>query len=214
MLKEKIYLIVAIGTDIGKTFLVENLCKSLKNSSAIKPIASGFSDDDQDSDSVKILKSLGLDNALASINSITPWRFKDAISPHFAAEKVAQDINFLQVKEFCLQKINQAKKDNTFLFIEAAGGVMTPINKHKTFLDLAVELNIPTLLVSANYLGSISHTLCAYNALSSKAVTVENIIINQDLPLLEKSALPIEATIQDFSGVTTLSLQEFLKTLD
>ena len=219
MLKEKIYFIVGIGTDIGKTFLVENLCEKLKDSSAIKPIASGFSDDDKESDSAKILKALRVENSLESINAITPWRFKDAISPHFAAKNASQEIDLLQVKTFCLQKISQAKKDDNFLFIEAAGGVMTPINKHKTFLDLAVELNIPTLLVSANYLGSISHTLCAYNALSSKSVNVEAIIINQDLPALDESAIQnekmaIEETIQNFSGVTTLSLQEFLKTLD
>lgn len=214
MLKDKIYFIAGIGTDIGKTFTVEKLCKTLKNSSAIKPIASGFSDNDQMSDSAKILHSMGISHSSQPIDSITPWRFRDPISPHFAAEEASKTIDFMEVKAFCLQKIEQAKKDNQFLFIEAAGGVMTPINHSKTFLDLVAELHIPTLLVSANYLGSISHTLCAYNALSSRGVNVENIIINQGLPTIDESVRAIDQTIQNFSGVTTLTLEEFLKTLD
>ena len=63
MLKEKIYFVAAVGTDIGKTFLVENLCKILPKSSAIKPISSGFDDDSYESDCAKILSALGLENS-------------------------------------------------------------------------------------------------------------------------------------------------------
>ena len=42
MLNEKIYLILGIGTDIGKTHIIEELCKKYKSSKVIKPIATGF----------------------------------------------------------------------------------------------------------------------------------------------------------------------------
>ncbi len=180
--EKQAYLVVAIGTDIGKTFLVENICRFLPNVRAIKPIASGFCDDDLESDSAKILKALSLKNSIENINQITPWRFKEAVSPHFAAQNLGQEIDFLEVVKFCQQKILEAKQDNKKIFIEAAGGIMTPINNNKTFLDLAIELQVPVLLVSANYLGSISHTLSAVKVLDLSGVIVEKIIINDNSP--------------------------------
>jgi len=231
MLKEKIYFIVGTGTDIGKTFLVENLCRNFPSAMAIKPIASGFKDDDENSDSIKllnstkqILKQVQDDDEgkiyqkichpeLVSgsiLNSISPWRFTEAVSPHFAAKNSGTNINFLDVKNFCQEKIALAKTNNQFLFIEAAGGVMTPINDEKTFLDLAADLKIPTLLVSANYLGSISHTLCAVTALKSRNVVIEKIIINEDLPTQLPRSLSPNQTIENFSKIAVISLKNLL----
>lgn len=204
-MKEKIYLILGIGTDIGKTFLVENLCRNLSGAQAIKPIASGFRDDDKNSDPAKILTALKQKISKKNLDEIAPWRFEKAVSPHLAGK-----INFSEVKKFCQKKIAAAKKQKEFLFIEAAGGVMTPINDKKTFLDLAVELKIPVLLVSANYLGSISHTLCAVVALKSKKISLEKIIINDqknDSPTKPSQALE---AIQNFSGIETVLLKNFL----
>lgn len=211
VLQEKIYFIAGIGTDIGKTFLVEKLCRALRDQKievkAVKPVASGFNDGDPNSDSAKILAALGLEISRNNLNEVTPWRFSEAISPHLAAKKLGQKIDFLEVKNFCQKKISEAKNCDQFLFIEAAGGVMTPLNEEKTFLDLAAELEIPLLLVSANYLGSISHTLCAVAALKSKNITIEKIIINDHFPLSEKNSqtdiLSVVESIQNFSKVET-----------
>jgi len=232
MLKEKIYFIVGIGTDIGKTFLVENLCRNFPGAMAVKPIASGFKDDDENSDSAKILSAIN--NSQISLNvtlshlgssvespcdklrvtskldDISPWRFEESASPHFAAKNSGMEINFFDVKNFCQEKIALAKTNNQFLFIEAAGGVMTPINDEKTFLDLAAELKIPTLLVSANYLGSISHTLCAVAALKSRNVVIEKIIINEDLPTQLPPSLSPNQTIENFSKIEVISLKNLL----
>lgn len=207
MLEKKSYLICGIGTDIGKTFLVENLCKIFPEAMVIKPIASGFNLNDENSDSAKILAALGLEKSKKNLDDITPWRFKKAVSPHFAGK-----INFLAVKNFCRKKIAAAKKQNNFLFIETAGGVMTPISDKKTFLDLAQELKIPLLLVSANYLGAISHTLCAVTALKSKKILVEKIILNENFASETKSSHLLE-TIQNFSGIETVTMKNFLKLL-
>ena len=221
MLKEKIYFIVGIGTDIGKTFLVENLCRNFPSAMAIKPIISGFKNDDENSDSAKILSVIN--NSQISLKSpferlrmtsklddVSPWRFEEAVSPHFAAKNSGTEINFSDVENFCQEKISLAKTNNQFLFIEAAGGVMTPINDEKTFLDLAAELKIPTLLVSANYLGSISHTLCAVAALKSRNVAIEKIIINEDLPTQLPPSISPNQTIENFSKIEVISLKNLL----
>lgn len=213
MLAQKIYFISAVGTDIGKTFLVENLCRNLSGVAAIKPIASGFRDDDSNSDSAKILAALRLKNSAENLDLISPWRFAEAASPHFAATNSGTEINFAAVKNFCVEKISAAKKSGNFLFIEGAGGVMTPINAQYTFLDLAAELKIPTLLLTANYLGAISHTLCAVEALRARHIAIAKIIVNEELPLIQQYSQDITETLKNMSAVPVVSLQNFLKNL-
>ena len=205
MLKKGSYLVLGIGTEVGKTFLVENLCRVFPSAMAIKPIASGCKDDDANSDSAKILAALGVSVSKKSLDEISPWRFEMPVSPHLAGE-----IDFVAVKKFCQKKISQVKKENRYLFIESAGGIMTPITAKKTFLDLAKELRIPILLVSSNYLGSISHTLCAIMVLKAQKVVIEKVIINENFSSQIKTQKLIK-TIQDFGGVATASMKNFFK---
>lgn len=209
-LQNKIYFIAGIGTDIGKSFLVENLCKILPNSAAIKPIASGFDIIDENSDSARILKALNCEISSQNIKKITPWHFKDPISPHFAAKNENSTISFEQVVDFCQKQIAQAKKQDKFLFIEAAGGVMTPINDSKTFLDLAAQLQVSTLLLTANYLGSISHSLTAVKALESQNIAIEKIIVNDGLDDNLEALPSITDSLNNFTNIKTVLLSQFL----
>ena len=97
MLEEQSYIILAVGTDIGKTFLVENLCKKNSNFYAIKPVITGFNGDGT-SDSERILNALGLQINKNNLDKISPWRFKKPISPNFLAN-ISQD----EIIEFCLK---------------------------------------------------------------------------------------------------------------
>lgn len=194
------FLIFGTGTDIGKSFLVENLCRILPKIAAIKPVCTGFDDADKNSDPARILTALGLEISKKNLDEISPWRYVETCSPHF----VKEEIDFDAVKNFCLKKIFNT--NNKTLLIEAAGGVMTPINNQKTFLDLAEELRIPVLLVAGNYLGAISHTLSAVEALRSRNVSVKNIIVNE---LVESKYLVAE-TIKNFSGIETTTMKKFL----
>jgi dethiobiotin synthetase len=212
-IKGKIYFIAAVGTDIGKSFFIEKICRVLRKNNravvALKPVVSGFVDDDKNSDPAKILAALGLELSEKNLDAISPWRFTQPLSPHFAAKNSGKKIDFLVLKNFCLEKISAAKKNDQFLFIEGAGGVMTPINDDKTFLDLAAELQIPTLLLTANYLGAISHTLCAVEALKARKIPVEKILINEGAPLSDPALPPIEETLQNFSAIDTITFQRF-----
>ncbi len=213
------YFVAATGTDAGKTFLLGEMCKKLREKNlhcgAIKPVASGFVEGDAQSDSAKILQSLGLENSLQNVESITPWRFAQPLAPSLAATFENKKIDFLEVQKFCHEKILAAQKNAAdYFFIEGAGGVMTPLNNEKTFLDLALALKIPVLLLTQNYLGAISHTLCAVEALRSKAVTIEKIIVNDFAN--QNDAIKIADTIlqiEKLSQIKTLSLVNFLREL-
>ena len=204
MPKTDSYLILGIGTEVGKTFLVENLCRLKPQVLAIKPIASGFSKDDKTSDTSRILAALGLENNKSNLDKICPWRFAKPVSPHLAGK-----IDYKKLLEFCRQNIASASKQKRLLFIESAGGVMTPITSNKTFLDLACDLKIPVLLVASNYLGAISHTLCAVEVLKRRKVRVEKIIINENFSSQTKSKDLIKV-IENLAQIETLTLKQFL----
>lgn len=214
MLKEKIYFVTAIGTDIGKTYLVENIIKKIPNSKAIKPVISGFDFDNLESDSAKILKAQNIEVNQNNLKKISPFYFKTPVSPHFAAEKENKKIDFDKLVEFCRREIVLAKESDSFLFIEGAGGVMSPITYEKTFLDLVKNLGIDVLLVGANYLGSISHILTSVRALEVEGVRVEKIIINEGCPNFAKEENDIIKTIENFTKVDTLLLDNFIDQLN
>jgi dethiobiotin synthetase len=176
------FFITSTGTDIGKTFVLENICQKLiqegKKVSAIKPIISGFRDDDLHSDSAKILQVLGLDLNQKNLDEISPHRFLAPLSPNIAAALENKNIDFSEVMRFCQNKISAAQKNNEYLFIEGAGGVMTPITDDKVFADLISALNIPAILVVGNYLGTISHTLTAIKAMQAYNIKIDRVILN------------------------------------
>ncbi len=179
-LEPRPYLILGTSTDVGKTFFVSEICKKFRQNNiainAIKPVASGFLDDDLQSDTAKILQNLGRDFSSQNINETTPFRLKGAFSPLKAAKMEGKMLNFDEILSFCQEKIAQ-NQGKTFL-IEGAGGVMTPINDEKTFLDLAKDLKIPVILIGSVFLGAISNILCAIEALKSRKIDIKAIIIN------------------------------------
>ena len=42
---------------------------------------------------------------------------------------------------------------------------MVPFNSKETYLDLMVKLNLPVVLVTRHYLGSINHTILSWKVL-------------------------------------------------
>ncbi len=213
-IKSKSYLILGIGTDVGKTYFLTKICQKLIQNKftikAIKPIASGFQDNDKNSDSARILAALNLEFSKENIAKISPWRFSEAASPHFAAQNQKQEINFDEVLRFCRAEIIEAEKNDNFLFIESAGGVMTPINFNKTFLDLAKDLKIPVLLVANNYLGAISHSLSALSALRNAKINIVAMVLNEFGDFQNS----IAETIEKLGNVKLVKLPEFIDNLN
>lgn len=219
LLKNKIYLVLGIDTDIGKTYFTTKICQKLISQNqkilAIKPVISGFDINNiAASDSGKILQSLNLKINQENLDKISPWRFKTPISPNLAAKKEGKEVFFDKIVNFCQENIAKAQNNNEFLFIEAAGGVMSPVSDDKNFLDLANILQIPILLISANYLGSISHSLCALKALQSSNLEVEKTLINDGLSQLNKEFFQNHdefiSILQNFSNCEIETISQFL----
>lgn len=181
LFQNKQYFVTAIGTDIGKTYftlkLHNILSQSGQKSNIIKPLISGF-DLDNNNDTIQILEALNLERNTQNLDKISPFRLKFPLSPDISAKREGIKLDFNKISDFCQKNIEKSKKNNEFLLIEGAGGVMSPLTSNKTFLDLMKELQIPVILITSNYLGSISHTLTAIKILEEYKIDIEYIIFN------------------------------------
>lgn len=198
----KSYFITATGTDIGKTHILCRLIESLEDVTALKPIISGFEENAADSDTARILTSLKLPVTKENIEAISPWRFKAALSPDMAAAKEGRQIDFPQLVEFC----NRAKGKSEYLFIEGVGGVMVPLDDKYTICDLIKAVDIPVILVAGSYLGSISHTLTAVDALKTRGIRIHMVVVNDFNGNIDID--DTVRTLRNFVNVPVLKIRE------
>jgi dethiobiotin synthetase len=173
--------ITATGTDVGKTFVATSLIRHLRRMGrlvdAIKPVVSGFDPAQAvTSDPGLLLQALGLPVTAQEIERISPWRFRDAVSPDLAAEREGRTIEVDAVISFCQTAVDQRQE---VLLIEGIGGIMVPLDAERTILDVMMALQLPLILVTGSYLGTISHTLTALDALYRRGLGVMAIIVSE-----------------------------------
>ncbi len=112
------------------------------------------------------------------MEKISPWRFRAPLSPDMAASREHRTIELEDVVKFCRDAGNGAEN---VLLIEGVGGVMVPLNGQHTVLDWIEATNLSSILVVGSYLGTLSHTLTAVEALCSRGITVAAIVISESL---------------------------------
>jgi len=191
--------VTASGTEIGKTFVTRALILQLRANGrrvhALKPVATGFEPGaGEPGDAELLLHALGRDADAGSIAHVTPWRFRNPLSPDMAAARERMSIPFHDLVAFC-------GEDNgaDVTLIEGIGGVMVPLDGEHTVLDWIVALRAPALLVVGSYLGTLSHTLTAAGMLRASGVEIAGIIVNES-PEQPVPAEETAAVIARFTG--------------
>ena len=185
--------ITGTGTEVGKTFVCASLIGHLRQMGrsveVIKPVVSGFDPDRAAaSDPGILLRALGFPATLQNIERISPWRFRASISPDLAARREGRRIDVGEVVAFCKSAIDQRRE---ILLIEGIGGIMVPLDEQRTVLDIMMALRLPLILVAGSYLGTISHTLTALDALFRRDLSLLAIIVSET----PGSPVPLDETV-------------------
>jgi len=173
--------ITATGPDVGKTLVAASLIQLLRQGGrtveAIMPIVSGY-DPAQAAASAPgtLIAALGLPFSPESIERVSPWRFRAALSPDLAAKLEGRSINVDAVVNYC-QTVVQRRRD--ILLIEGVGGIMVPLDEHRTILDVMMALRLPLILVTGSYPGAISHTLTALDSLFRRDMQLLATIVSE-----------------------------------
>jgi dethiobiotin synthetase len=182
---------VVTGTDtgIGKTIFAAGLTVAL-GARYWKPIQAGL-DEETDVETVRQLTGATVLNEA--------YKLATPCSPHRAAEIDGIDID---------RKKLVVPKCKGPLIIEGAGGVLAPITREFTFVDLFAQWQIPVILIARTALGTINHSLLSIEALRARGVPIHGIAFVGDA--VEDS----EMTIAEMGEVKRLGRLPMLPSLN
>jgi dethiobiotin synthetase len=123
-----------------------------------------------------LVSALGLPFTPESIDRISPWRFRAALSPDLAARQEGRSIDVDGVVAYCQSAIDRRRD---ILLIDGIGGIMAPLDETRTILDVMMALRLPLILVTGSYPGTISHTLTALDSLFRRDINVLATIVSE-----------------------------------
>jgi dethiobiotin synthetase len=193
------WFITGTGTEIGKTYVAARMIRDWRAQGVaarvLKPVASGYdAENPAESDAAALLTAMDEPVTERNIAQICPWRFKAPLSPDMAAAREGKAIPFDDLIAFCRAEIAKVSAPwaKAPLLIEGVGGVMVPLDGRHTVRDWIAALDIPAILIAGTYLGSISHTLTAAEALMVHGIRIERIILNR----LEAAPVPVAEIVK------------------
>jgi dethiobiotin synthetase len=153
--------LIVTGTDtgIGKTVFAAGLAGAL-DGAYWKPIQAGL---EEETDRATVLRLSGL-----SPDRMLPeaYRLRTPSSPHLAAEC---DGIVIDLEALVLPAIDRP------LVVEGAGGLLVPLTREVTYIDVMVRWQAPVVLCARTTLGTINHSLLSIGALRARKVPIVGI---------------------------------------
>ena len=193
--------VTGTDTDIGKTCISAGIALALKKSGinvgVMKPFMcgisqkTGFSHDDVTT----------LTNA-ANVNDprelVNPFFFPISASPYTAAKNLGVKINIKQV----LDSYEKLSEIHDVMLIEGIGGIMTPILRDFSVIDLIKNLHTNTLIITSSKIGTVNHTVMTCKLCKNLGIPVKGLIINN----FQSEGYPIPQLERDLNDLTDLPI--------
>jgi dethiobiotin synthetase len=163
--------ITGTDTGVGKTRVTTGLISTLRgigvNAVGMKPVECGGC---EDSDAI-LAASGGVESGLTR-EEINPVNLPEPLAP--AAMSLEKEIDFERI----FQVYTSLARRFDVVVVEGAGGWLVPLDRERTMADLAVRLGLPVLVVAANRLGVLNHTLLTVQAIRLSGLVCHGIYLN------------------------------------
>lgn len=176
----KTYFVTGTDTDAGKTLVVCGLLAACNQAGlstmGLKPIAAGCTETDaglRNDDALQLMQAMSMDLDYEQVN---PVAVAPPIAPHIALDQLKKRVTAGQLAGYCRGAL---MKQADFALVEGAGGWRVPLNARETLADLAIELNVPVVLVVGMKLGCINHALLTVEAIRADKLPLAGWIGNQ-----------------------------------
>lgn len=129
---------------------------------------------------------------------MAPYIFNLAASPHLAAAKQRKTVRVEKIKS----SFKQLASNFDFVIVEGVGGALVPLNKKRLVIDIAGELGLKALVVVANKLGAINHSLLTIEAIRKRKMKMAGLIFNNidskvDKKIIKDNPIVIKALGQE-----------------
>jgi dethiobiotin synthetase len=167
--------ITGTDTGIGKTLLTALLLRHLRrrgcHALGMKPFCGG---DRADAGLLRAVQDEEL-----TTEEVNPFYFTEPLAPLAAARIHRQSIPLQEV----LRRILRVSGRCQCLLIEGVGGLLVPLGEGYSVADLISKLNCQVIVVSANRLGTLNHTLLTVRALQHLGIkTIKVVLMGQRQP--------------------------------
>jgi len=202
--------ITGTDTEVGKTFIAGGLArmwlKMGKRVGVMKPIESGCIRSDGVLQPLDALFLKEMASSTDDLDLIVPYRLEHPLAPSIAAELESIEIDLENIKSI----YQQLERKYDVVLVEGAGGLLSPLYKTFTNVDLIKLLGIPVIVVARNALGTINHTLLTVECARGNGLTILGVIINNLSPDGDPSINDNPRVIKKLSGQTMLGTIPFL----
>lgn len=202
------FFITGTDTGIGKTVITAGLLGALRkrgtDAIAVKPIQSGGilrqgQVVSEDAGFYGVVTDLPYTS-----RELNPICLQASLAPAVAAEIEGVTLDL----ETMLKHFRKISAEHQLTLVEGAGGLIVPLIGTKiTVADLAVQVDLPLLVVARPNLGTINHTCLTVAYAKSRGLKVAGIIINmydhQNLGVAERTN---PGLIEEMTGVPILGL--------
>ena len=178
----KALFVTGTGTDIGKTYVTGLIVKCLRDAGRsagyYKAALSGAEVAADGTllpgDALHVARVAGLDAADVTVSYV----YRDAVSPHLAAQIEHRPMDFAKVAE----DYRRAKERTDYLTVEGSGGIICPLrwddDEHVVLDDLAVRLGLAALVVADAGLGTINAAVLTAEHLYARGIPLRGFIFN------------------------------------
>ena len=204
--------ITATGTNVGKTHttikLIEAFASKGLKVGVYKPIETGVIHTAPDA-TILLEACQKVNEKFRDLKplDITAYTFALPAAP-FCAD-IAQTIRIDKI----IEKYHELSLLCDILLVEGAGGLLVPITKDYTMIDLAKELNSKVLLVTPSRLGCINDTLLSMETLQSRDIDFDWCVnLYEDKKEFEKVTQPYYDAVFTNWWIIEEGLKRFIST--
>ncbi len=171
--------ITGTDTGVGKTRVAALLVRALRaagtDAVGFKPICCGGRED-----AVALAEAAGG----VALNDVNPVWLRPPVAPYAAAMIEGRMVDLALVRG----KFAELRAAHAAVIVEGAGGWLVPVTRDFSMADLAAEFALPVLVVAANRLGVINHTLLTVAAIRASGLKCAGVILNQAHPPADDDA--------------------------
>jgi dethiobiotin synthetase len=155
-------LITGTDTEVGKSVITAALATAIPGCTAVKPLASGSLPPGEDATLIA---------EAAGHAPLVRYCAPIPASPDRAMHEAGMYLNWSDL-------LSWIRGFPDPLLVEGVGGFAVPLDHTHRVSDLAVDLGYPVLIVAANRLGVLSHTLLTAEAIFFRGLTLAGVVLN------------------------------------
>ena len=186
------------NTEVGKTTVSVEIIKQLRKKRKVvvrKPVETDCELVDGSyfpKDAVKLNEACASGE---SLSQVCPYCFELEASPEEASLDAGKFLSLEDLVYACNDGVGE-----NFVFVEGAGGFYSPIADKALNSDLAVQLELPVIIIVKDELGAISQALLTIDAVLSKKLKIAFVVLNE----LRENTLSNFEALRSYTDVPVL----------